>query len=65
MRHCDRDIFHPTVEAHIAAQPIWAIQNWLKIQALMVKHSAKEAARSAVRHVQTIESYFGTQTPVT
>jgi hypothetical protein len=51
MHHCDCDIFHPTIEAHIAAQPIWAIQNWLKIQTPMVKHSTKEAARSAVRHV--------------
>jgi hypothetical protein len=31
MRHRDWDIFHPTVEAHIEAQPVWAIQNWLKI----------------------------------
>jgi hypothetical protein len=65
MRHRDRDIFHTTVEAHIEAQPVWAIQNWLKIHVPMAKHIAKEAAWSAVRHVRTIASYFGTQNPVT
>jgi hypothetical protein len=30
MRHCGWDIFHPTVKAHIEAQPTWALQNWLK-----------------------------------
>jgi hypothetical protein len=59
MRHCDQDIFYPTADIHIAAQPVWAIQNWLKIQVPMAKHSAKEAAKSAVRNVRTILSYFG------
>jgi hypothetical protein len=59
MRHCDRDIFHPTVEAHMEAQPVWALQNWLKIQVPMAKHSVKEAARLAVSNVRTIVSYFG------
>jgi hypothetical protein len=63
MRHCDRDVFHPTVEDHIEAQPVWAIQNWLRIQVPMAKHSVKEAARSAVRHVRTIVSYFGVAPP--
>jgi hypothetical protein len=54
MRHCDRDIFHTTVEDHIEAQPVWALQNWLKIQVPMAKHSVKEAARSAVKNVRTI-----------
>jgi hypothetical protein len=58
MRHCDRDIFYPTAEEHLEAQPVWAIQNWLKIQVPMAKHSAKEAARFAVRNVRTIWSYF-------
>jgi hypothetical protein len=53
MHHCDRDILLlPTViEAQIEAQPVWAIQNWLKMQVPMAKYSAKEAARLAVRHV--------------
>jgi hypothetical protein len=63
MRHRDQDIFHPTVEEHIEAQPVWAIQNWLKIQVPMAKHSVKEAAREAVRHVCTIVSYFGVAPP--
>jgi hypothetical protein len=58
MRHCDRDVFHETADAHIIAQPVWAIQNWLKIHVPMAKHSVKEAARLAVRHVRTITSYF-------
>ena len=62
MRHCDRDVFHDTVEAHIEAQPVWAIQNWLRIQVPMAKHSVKEAAKSAIRQVRTIASYFWTQT---
>jgi hypothetical protein len=45
MRHRDQDIFHPTVEEHIEAKPVWALQNWLKIQGPMAKHSVKEAAR--------------------
>jgi hypothetical protein len=61
MRYRDRDIFHSTVEDHIAAQPVWAIQNWLKIHVPMAKHSAKEAARSAVRHVQTIMVLWNTE----
>jgi hypothetical protein len=44
MCHCDRDVFHITVEAHIEAQPTWAFQNWLNIQVSMSKHSIKEAA---------------------
>jgi hypothetical protein len=58
MRHCDRTVFHDTVEAHLDAQPVWAIQNWLKIHVPMAKHSIKEAARLAVRNVRTITSYF-------
>jgi hypothetical protein len=65
MRYRGQDIFHPTVEAHIKAQPVWAIHNWLKIHVPIAKHSAKEAAWSAVRHVQTIASYFWTQNHVT
>jgi hypothetical protein len=61
MRHCDRDVFHDTVEAHIEAQPVWAIQNWLRIQVPMAKHSVKEAAKSAIRQVRTIASYFRIQ----
>jgi hypothetical protein len=66
MPHCNQNIFNPTVEEHIDAQPVWALQNWLKIQVLMAKHGVKEAAREAVRHVQTMVSYFGVVTfPVT
>jgi hypothetical protein len=63
MRYCDRDVFHETADAHLAAQPIWAIQNWLRIQVPMAKHSVKEAARAAVRNVRTITSYFRISTP--
>jgi hypothetical protein len=62
MRHCDKDIFYPTADHHIAAQPIWAPQNWLKIQVPMAKHSIKEAAKLAIRHVCTLFSYFGRPT---
>ena len=61
MRHCDRAVFHDTVEEHIDVQPVWAIQNWLRIQVPMAKHSVKEAARSAISQVRTIVSYFRTQ----
>jgi hypothetical protein len=58
MRHCDCTVFHDTAEAHIEAQPVWAIKNWLKIHVPMAKHSVKEAARLAVRNVRVITSYF-------
>jgi hypothetical protein len=32
MQHCDQDIFHPMTDVHIAAHPVWALQNWLKMQ---------------------------------
>jgi hypothetical protein len=59
MRHCDQDIFYPTVAKRMEVQPVWELQNWLKIQVPMAQHSVKEAAQILVRHVRTIISYFG------
>jgi hypothetical protein len=58
MRHCDRDILYATAEEHLAVQPVWAMQNWLRVYTPLVKYSIKEAVRSAVRNVRTISSYF-------
>ena len=65
MQHSDCDIFHDSAAAHIEAQPVWAIKNWLLIHVPMAKHSVKEAARAAVLHVRTLVSYFGTQEDTT
>ncbi len=58
MRHCDRDVFYPTVDEHLDAQPVWALKNWLRVYKPMVKHSIKEAIRASVLNVRTIASYF-------
>ena len=58
MRHCDRDMFYASAEAHLEAQPTWAVKNWLRVYQPLVKHSIPEAVRQAVLHVRTITSYF-------
>ncbi len=63
MRHCDREVFQETAEIHLGTQPLWAIQNWLRIQVPMAKYSVREAVRSAVNHVRTITSYFPVTEP--
>jgi hypothetical protein len=63
MRHCDRDIFYATADAHLEDQPVWALKNWMKVYKPLVQYSIKEAVRSAVRNVRTIGYYFRPQEP--
>jgi hypothetical protein len=58
MRVHDHDVFHDSANNHIDTSPVWAIQNWLRIQVPMAKHSVKEAVRMAAQNVRTITSYF-------
>jgi hypothetical protein len=48
-QHCDHNIFYATANGHFAAQPVWALKNWLHVYRPLVIHSIKEATRHAIR----------------
>jgi hypothetical protein len=57
-QYCDRNIFHESAAAHLDAQPVWALKNWIRVYRPLVVHSIKEAANQAIQKVRTLTSYF-------
>jgi hypothetical protein len=48
----------PDIQMHLA-QPVWVIQDWLKIRASGFVTSIRTAKTRAIQNVRSIRSYFG------